>query len=67
MKIIDGIIPEPAGGAHSDHGAATQAVGDYIERSLNQLSGMNVEAMLDARYNKFRRIAQFYRAVGATA
>ncbi|HEY0565013.1 MAG TPA: acetyl-CoA carboxylase carboxyltransferase subunit alpha [Terriglobales bacterium] len=67
MNIIDGIIPEPAGGAHSDHGAATQAVGDYIERSLNQLSGMNVEAMLDARYNKFRRIAQFYRAVGATA
>jgi acetyl-CoA carboxylase carboxyl transferase subunit alpha len=67
MNIIDGIIPEPAGGAHADHGVATQTVGDYIERSLNQLSGMNVEAMLDARYNKFRRIAQFYRAVGATA
>ena len=61
MEIIDGIIPEPPGGAHLDHAAAAELVGDQIERSLKEIQALSAEAMLEARYKKFRNIAQFFR------
>ena len=67
LGIIDGIIAEPNGGAHSDHAAAAQLVGDQIESALNELRDMSTTDLLNARYDKFRNIAQFYRATAAIA
>ena len=37
LKVIDGIVPEPLGGAHRDRAAALDAVGDALEGALAQL------------------------------
>jgi len=67
MGIIDGIIAEPQGGAHLDPTAAAKYVADQIARSLSEVKQLTMEAMLEARYQKFRRIAQFYRTSSAGA
>jgi len=56
--IIDQIIPEPIGGAHTDHAAAAAKVDDALARTLAEVSGMTVTAMLDARYAKFRNMGR---------
>jgi acetyl-CoA carboxylase carboxyl transferase subunit alpha len=52
--IIDEIIPEPIGGAHTDPAAAAVRVDEVLTRTLAEVSGMTSAAMLDARYAKFR-------------
>jgi acetyl-CoA carboxylase carboxyl transferase subunit alpha len=37
LKVIDGIVPEPLGGAHRNRSAAIEAVGDALEGALAQL------------------------------
>lgn len=61
MSIVDGIVPEPAGGAHVDHAAAAKLLGDELRKSLREIRAMSTEQMLDARYQKFRKMAQFFR------
>jgi acetyl-CoA carboxylase carboxyl transferase subunit alpha len=39
LKVIDGIIPEPLGGAHRDRSFAIDAVGDAVEGALAELRG----------------------------
>lgn len=52
--IIDGIIPEPVGGAHTDHDAAAALLDDALWRELTAVSALDPAARLDARYGKFR-------------
>jgi len=56
--IIDEIIPEPAGGAHANRGAAVNAVAGAVRRHLGLLLDRPIEALLEARYEKFRRIGR---------
>ena len=56
----DEIIPEPAGGAHHDHEAAAALLDEVLQKHLTELKKMPVQQLLDARYNKFRNMAQFY-------
>jgi len=58
--IIDEIIREPEGGAHSDHEEAARLVGDVIERQLAELTLERPKALLDGRYEKFRKMGQFF-------
>ena len=51
--IIDAIVAEPPGGAHRDHGAVMQAVGDVIAATLDDLGAMSREAIRAARTEKF--------------
>lgn len=53
LKVIDGIVPEPLGGAHRAPGQAVQALGDAIEKALKELSGMSPESLRQARRAKF--------------
>ncbi|NIJ19133.1 acetyl-CoA carboxylase carboxyl transferase subunit alpha [Sphingomonas naasensis] len=53
LKVIDGIIGEPLGGAHRDPGAAVQALGDAVEAALGGLEGLSPEALRHARRSKF--------------
>lgn len=54
--IIDGIIPEPKGGAHNDFELATQNVKDVIRKDLQRLMELPIEELLEQRYQKFRQI-----------
>lgn len=54
--VIDGIIPEPAGGAHNDYDFAAGKVRDIIERDLNELMALPVDELRERRYRKFRNI-----------
>ena len=56
--IIDQIIPEPIGGAHTDHAAAAAKVDEALARTLAEVSAMTASAMLDARYAKFRNMGR---------
>jgi acetyl-CoA carboxylase carboxyl transferase subunit alpha len=56
--IIDEIIPEPIGGAHTDHAAAAVKVDEVLARTLAEVSAMTATAMLDARYAKFRNMGR---------
>src|SRR5215470_17626321 len=47
--IVDEIIPEPEGGAHSDHEAAARFVADVIERQLVELSQERPKDLVDGR------------------
>jgi acetyl-CoA carboxylase carboxyl transferase subunit alpha len=60
MKIIDEIIPEPDGGAHSDHDAAAGLVDEVLLRHFNLLKIQPAQRLLDERYAKFRQMAQFF-------
>jgi acetyl-CoA carboxylase carboxyl transferase subunit alpha len=60
--IIDEIIPEPEGGAHLDHEASAALLGRVLDRTLRDLSQLPVAELLDSRYEKFRRMGQFFEA-----
>jgi acetyl-CoA carboxylase carboxyl transferase subunit alpha len=60
LGIIDEIISEPDGGAHSDHEGAAKLLGDVLERQLLSLSAQSPRGLIDARYEKFRRMCQFF-------
>lgn len=53
LKVIDGIVPEPLGGAHRAPGQAVQALGDAIEKALADLATMSPESLRQARRAKF--------------
>lgn len=59
QKIVDRIIPEPPGGAHSDPEAAIQMVGDVLEEELKALDGVSPDEL------RARRSERFY-AIGRT-
>jgi acetyl-CoA carboxylase carboxyl transferase subunit alpha len=60
MEIIDEIIPEPDGGAHTDHDAAAALVDSVLLRHFNELKGQPAQQLLDVRYKKFRQMAHFF-------
>ena len=60
LGIVDEIIPEPDGGAHSDYEAASKLFGDTLERQLLILSNQGIKELLHARYQKFRHMCQFF-------
>ncbi len=56
LGVADEVIPEPPGGAHSDPVAAIDSVGRSLTRHLERLSALPIDALLEARYAKFRRM-----------
>ena len=56
LGLIDGIIPEPPGGAHNDYDTATALVDQALSAALADLTPLDVAARLEARYQKFRRM-----------
>jgi acetyl-CoA carboxylase carboxyl transferase subunit alpha len=58
MKIVDRIVPEPVGGAHSDRAAAMRAVGDALEDELAALDGLSAEELRKRRAERFYAIGR---------
>jgi acetyl-CoA carboxylase carboxyl transferase subunit alpha len=57
--IIDEIVPEPSGGAHSDPTAAAEMLAPSIERAVRELQKLKTPQLLDERYKKFRKMGVF--------
>ena len=60
MKLIDDIIPEPEGGAHTDHEATARILDPILANSLSELSALPAQQLVAQRYEKFRRMGQFF-------
>jgi len=58
LKVVDRIIPEPLGGAHSDQAAAIAAVGAAMEAELAGLDGLSPEALRRQRADRFYAIGR---------
>ncbi len=58
LGLVDGIIPEPPGGAHNDHERATALVDQALSHALAEVSALSVEERLNLRYDKFRRMGE---------
>jgi acetyl-CoA carboxylase carboxyl transferase subunit alpha len=56
--IVDEIIPEPVGGAHTDGAAAARLVDDVLTRVLGEVRAPAAETRLARRYEKFRNMGR---------
>jgi acetyl-CoA carboxylase carboxyl transferase subunit alpha len=56
--IIDGIIPEPLGGAHRDPAAAVAATGAAISAALDHMGNLSRDQLRDSRAAKFLAIGR---------
>jgi acetyl-CoA carboxylase carboxyl transferase subunit alpha len=54
--IVDGIIPEPDGGAHNDFNQMAKNIKAVLEADIQDLMERPTEELLERRYQKFRRM-----------
>lgn len=59
LGVIDGIIPEPVGGAHRDHTLAAQNLKSAVFKALEELECLKIDSLLDERYHKYRNMGKF--------
>jgi acetyl-CoA carboxylase carboxyl transferase subunit alpha len=62
LGCIDDIVPEPEGGAHRDHEAAANLLDVSLQKHFAELKKIPPAELVTSRYNKFRTIAQFFKA-----
>jgi len=60
LGCVDAIIPEPPHGIHTDREAGSGLLGTVLKKYLNELRAMPIDALVAARQQKFRNVAQFY-------
>lgn len=59
LEVVDAVIPEPAGGAHTDHAEAARRVGDRLDEALVELESLSGDELVAQRYDRFRRLGVF--------
>jgi len=59
LGAIDLVVPEPLGGAHRDAEAAARLLRDALGAELAELGRQSIDALVQARHEKFRRIGAF--------
>jgi acetyl-CoA carboxylase carboxyl transferase subunit alpha len=62
LGVIDGIVPEPAGGAHRDWEGAAGNLREALREHLRPLAAMSPDDLVADRYEKFRKIGAFEEA-----
>mgnify|MGYP000866038574 CR=1 FL=1 len=56
--IVDEVVPEPTGGAHSDPAAAARLLDEAISRALRDVRALDSATRLARRYDKFRNMGR---------
>jgi len=56
LGVVDGVIPEPVGGAHLDPQATAQALREALLGHLEELASLAVEELLALRYSRYRNV-----------
>jgi len=59
LGVVDGIVPEPVGGAHRDWEAAAGLLRATLREQLGALADRAPDALVNERYEKFRRLGAF--------
>jgi acetyl-CoA carboxylase carboxyl transferase subunit alpha len=59
LGLVDEIIPEPLGGAHSDPAATAKNLGEYLLKHLRATLALPAADRLKQRYEKFRKMGHF--------
>ncbi len=59
LKVVDGIVPEPPGGAHRDKEGAARLVAEEIDRFLKEQEGYETEKLIRERANKFYKMGVY--------
>jgi acetyl-CoA carboxylase carboxyl transferase subunit alpha len=62
LGVIDGIVPEPVGGAHRDWEGAAGNLREALREHLRPLASMSPDDLVADRYEKFRKIGAFEEA-----
>ncbi len=56
--VIDDVVPEPLGGAHSDHKTVANTLKDYLKKHLAELSDLSPDELVEQRYQRFRAMSR---------
>lgn len=59
LGVADGIIPEPAGGAHNDIDKISSALHKFLSIKIQENLRKDIDVLLEERYTKFRKIGAF--------
>lgn len=62
LGVIDGVIPEPVGGAHNDPFTTAENLKNAVLSALEELDKLTVPQLLEERYQKFRKLGAFAEA-----
>jgi len=60
LGLIDGIVPEPGEGAHTDMDQAAENLRLTLRAALAELRALDPAHLVEARYQKFRRMGSFF-------
>ena len=60
LGIIDEIVKEPEGGAHTDYETAARLLEEVLDRQLTELTSGPTNLLVEARYKKFRQMGQYF-------
>ncbi len=65
FEAVDDVIPEPIGGAHRDPREMATTLKTYLLRYLRELRALAPQELLDARYEKFRKMGVYVNSATA--
>jgi acetyl-CoA carboxylase carboxyl transferase subunit alpha len=57
--IIDGIVPEPTGGAHRDYEGMARGIKDTVTKALDELALLDSDTLVNQRYERLRHLGSF--------
>ena len=60
LGLIDGIVPEPLGGAQNDPDGAAESLREHLRARLDELAVLDGPALVDHRFAKFRKMGNFF-------
>ena len=66
LGLVDDVVPEPLGGAHTDREAAARTLQEYLLKHLEQIQALPAADRLKQRYAKFRAFGHFSEKQSAT-
>jgi acetyl-CoA carboxylase carboxyl transferase subunit alpha len=58
-KLVDGVIPEPLGGAHYDRETTFKTVQEYIIKNFNQLKDLSTAKLVEQRMDKYSKMGEY--------
>jgi len=59
LGLIDGVIPEPLGGAQKDFDRTAAALKEELAACLDELTAVEPDALLDVRYRRYRDVGRY--------
>ncbi len=61
LGLVDEVVPEPEGGAHTNHKETARILQEVLKRQLAELIRLPATELLEQRYRKFRKMGQTFR------